>query len=107
MSSGLEQNSLRIIQCQVDRKAAMFNQFWKMLYWNERSLEWGSWHHLRVSQMLGHTLSRWSQTPVLNIWYQQLLAQAYEIITPSGGATWGQKGAIAPLTFYFILILIY
>ncbi|KAJ6871035.1 hypothetical protein NC652_036643 [Populus alba x Populus x berolinensis] len=41
MSSGLEQNSLRIIQCQVDRKAAMFNQFWKMLYWNERSLEWG------------------------------------------------------------------
>jgi hypothetical protein len=32
--------------------------------------------------MLDHTLSRWSQTPVLNIWYQQLLAQAYEIINP-------------------------
>uniref|UniRef100_A0A2K1XD19 Uncharacterized protein n=1 Tax=Populus trichocarpa TaxID=3694 RepID=A0A2K1XD19_POPTR len=48
LSSGLEQNGLRIIQCQVDRKAVMFNQFWKMLYWNERSLEWGRWHHLRV-----------------------------------------------------------
>jgi hypothetical protein len=53
----------------------------KLFHYNRKGLDSSfPFLLLQVSQILDHTLNRSSQTPVLNIWNQQLLAQSYEII---------------------------